>query len=116
MIRIALAAALLALSAPAAAGTLTTPPVTAAGSSSASCTVLNADTQPRSITARMFYGNGTLAGVNADVLVASHGAETLLTSAGTNVFCEFDGLTKKVRGYIELRDADGTRFQLLATK
>jgi|SRR5688572_7688662 hypothetical protein len=110
----------LALAAPAAAATYVTPPVDVANGDVAVCIVQNASDQARTVTTRMWYGNPrVMADEDADVPIGPRVTLMVMNRSepSTGVYCEIDGLSKKLRGYGGVVSVVGTtQFLMPATK
>jgi hypothetical protein len=108
----------LALSAPGAAGVMSTGPAFSGSSSSVSCVVQNLDTKDHTVTATIVRSDGTiLLGPSAVSVSPGNVVEPLGTGAGSPyVFCQFEGLSRKVRGWIAVGDGGGLRTALPATR
>jgi hypothetical protein len=106
----------LALSGAATAGTLSTPPAAVGGTSSLGCLVQSLDRKERLVTARLLDQNGLE--LDEQVAAVDPGAVvTIVNSAASSfgVYCQFEGLSKKLRGFLHLYGPD-TSLLLPATK
>lgn len=93
-----------------------TPPVGADNAESAGCLVQNLDPQPRTVTATL----RDQAGVSLDSGTAEVAPGAVLTLATTTgqfgVYCEFQGLSRRVRGFVNVNDGATTLLMLPAGK
>jgi hypothetical protein len=107
----------LLLSAPAAAASTSfTPPVSADMAESAGCLVQNLDTRPRTVTATLRGQDGASLDT-ATVEVAPGAVSTLAATTGQfGVYCEFQGLRRRVRGFVNVNDGATTLLVLPAGK
>jgi len=93
-----------------------TPPVGAGQNSSAGCLVQNLDAQTRTVTATLRdQGGSSLSTATVDVPPGA--VLTLVNMSGAfGVYCEFEGLRRKVRGFVDVNDSTGTLLVLPAGK
>lgn len=109
-----LAVTALALLVPLAARAATsyTPPAAAGGTASAGCLVQNVGSKSRTVTATLRdQGGAALDSATVDVAPG----EVLTLAATTQqfgVYCEFEGLNRSVRGFLDVNDG-GTILLLL---
>jgi len=122
MTRIALllpSALVLAVPAPAAAaGAMNTPPAYAGSGSNVICAVQNLDAKERTVTARILLEDGSVTEGPTSVEVLAGGIAQIVNTGGQSpiVYCQFEGLTRKVRGSLLAIDSGGVRTSLPATK
>src|SRR5262245_52790294 len=105
--------------APAAAATWVTAPVDVANGDTAVCVVQNLTDQPRTVATRMWYGNPrTLHDEDEGVTIGPRVTTIVQNRAdpSTGVYCEIDGLSKKLRGYIGVTAGGTTHVLLPAVK
>jgi hypothetical protein len=113
------ALAVLLLAAPAAAATYVTGPVDVANGDIAVCVVQNLTDQPRTVTTRMWYGNPReLHDEDLDVVIGPRVTTIVMNRSdpSTNVYCEIEGLSKKLRGYVAVTAGGTTQVLLPAAK
>jgi hypothetical protein len=120
MSKIAFASLLTSLvAAPALAATYVTGPVDVANGDTALCVVQNLTDQPRTVSTRMWHGNPrVLHDEDADVTIGPR-VTTIVqnrSEASTGVYCEIEGLSKKLRGYIAVTAGGTTHVLLPAVK
>jgi hypothetical protein len=108
LVPLALVATWLAAAAPAAAKPSVTPPASAGPGASAGCVAHNLGTKPRSVTVVLRGSNGTALG-SSTVDVAPGNVIALVSVSGSafGVTCAFEGLSRSLRGYIQVL-VDGT--------
>ena len=72
----------------------------------------------RTVTARIFLEDGSLTDGPNSVAVPAGGMLVLLNTGGESpfVYCQFEGLTRKVRGTLVVIDSGGVRTSISATK
>ena len=106
----------LALSAPAAAAkVMSTAPGFGGVGSDVQCVVQNLDTKEHTVTARILLPDGVLIAGPTSFPVAANNVVVLLNIGG-HVYCQFEGLSRKVRGWLTVIDSAGTRVMLPAVK
>ena len=114
-----LALAVLLLAAPAAAATYVTGPVDVANGDVAVCIVQNLTDQPRTIRTRMWHSNPRVLH-DEDAAVPIGPRVTMIvmnrSEPSTGVYCEIEGLSKKLRGYVAVTSGGTTRVLLPAAK
>jgi hypothetical protein len=108
------------LAAPAGAATYVTPPVDVANGDTVVCVVQNVTDQTRTITTRMWAGNPRVL-LDEDIDVAIAGRVTTwvmnTNTPQTGAYCEIEGLSKKLRGWIGVSSPTGsTQYLLPAAK
>jgi hypothetical protein len=114
-----IALAVLLLAAPAAATTYVTPPVDVSGGDTAFCVVQNVTDQARTVTTRMWQGNPRqLVDEDEDVSIGPRATLWVMNTSDvlTGVYCEIEGLSKKLRGWVGVQSGGTTRFLLPAAK
>ena len=120
MIRLALTLALaLGLAAPAAAaGAMSTTPAYAGSGSNVMCVAQNLDAKEHMVTARIFLEDGSLTEGPTSFAVPAGGMAVVVNTGGQSpfVYCQFEGLARKVRGSLLVIDSGGVRTSLPATK
>ncbi|HVH05654.1 MAG TPA: hypothetical protein VNE71_06620 [Myxococcota bacterium] len=112
-------AALLLLASPAAAGVLDSPPAFAGAGANAQCLVRNFDSQIRSVTVTLLDTVGAVIDGPLTQQVGAGSTIDILNTGGPSgiyVTCRFEGLTRKVKGWITVIDGAGTRVMLPAGK
>jgi hypothetical protein len=118
--RIALpfALSLLGFAASASAGTLTSPPAALETGSVIGCLVQNLDSKQREVTARLVLADGSVLDEEVDLPVLPGAVLTVNSVASPNfgVYCQFEGLNKKLRGFLHLQEGDQTILLLPAAK
>jgi hypothetical protein len=117
-LRMACSLALLGAAAPAAAGTLATPPAAFESGNSLGCLVQNLDSKPRLVTARLVLQDGSVLDEEVDLPIAAGAVVTVnsVVSPNFGVYCQFDGLNKKLRGFLHVHDGDQTLLLQPAVK
>jgi len=97
----------------------TTPPVTHPAGGETFCMLQNPDKVDHHVAVRMFDQAAMQTVANDDYVVAARSTAGPLGSlvAGVHHFCEFEGLSRKVRGFVRMDDAPSSQRLLLpATK
>lgn len=111
-----LALALPCLAGPASSATRSTPPASNAADTSLACFVQNLDTRDRVVTARIFDQGGNLLDEQT-ATVPGRSSSTLVGFTSGEVqfgaWCEFDGLSRKVRGFLHVYGGTVGTVQLL---
>ena len=107
------AALLLALAAPGQAGTQATPPVHN-DTDRVGCVVQNLGSKPSTVTATLRdFGGGVINSLSG-TLPPGGAFELVFTAAFQPlVYCEFDGTSKKVRGFLQVEPYGGGTTTLL---
>jgi hypothetical protein len=110
------ALALPCLAGPASAATRSTPPASNAADTALACFVQNLDTRDHVVTARIFDQLGN----QLDEQTATVPGRSSVTLIGFNAgdvqfgaWCEFEGLSRKVRGFLHIHGATLGTVQLL---
>ena len=116
---LAAAALLSALAAPAGSGTalVTTPFVDVGAGAEVSCVVQNLDGAERTLSVRQYDEDAVLLAESVETPFppgVRNGATTVGPVAGA--YCQFQGLNRKVRGFITVRDAGQSVVVLPAAK
>ena len=112
-------AALLLLTSPAAAAVLDSPPAIAGTGANVQCLVRNFDSKVRSVTVSILDIEGAEVEGPLTAQVGAGSTVALLNTGGPSgiyVTCRFEGLTRKVKGWITVVDGGGTRIMLPAGK
>jgi hypothetical protein len=118
MSRFALALGLALWPAAAGAAALDTPPAFAGAGSNVQCIVRNFDTKTREVTVTMLDQVGAAAEGPLTIEVGAGSTIDVVNAGGASpyVTCRFEGLTRKVRGWLAVLDGGGTRTMLPAAK
>ena len=102
----------------AAGAVFTTPPVAHPAGGETFCVLQNLDKVDHHVAVRLFNEDGMQTLAN-DVVVEARSTVTPVGSvaAGVHHFCEFEGLSRKVRGFVRMDDGPNSQRLLLpATK
>jgi hypothetical protein len=115
-------AAALALALPAsagAAGVLNTPPGYAGTGANVQCLLQNLDGRAQDAAVSLVGADGVVLEGPQTVSVAAGGVASSVNTGGPSegyVYCRFEGLSKKVRGWLTVIDSAGTRTMVPAAK
>jgi hypothetical protein len=108
-----LASLALAAAAPAGAKPLFTPPVAITGTVVATCVIQNVSAKARTVTATMHDSSGGVIETYTNSVAPGQVLTFVSATMDFGVYCGFDGLTKGVRGFVNV--FDGTVITILPT-
>jgi hypothetical protein len=92
-----------------------TPPVGAVGSATSDCVVQNLGTQTRTVNITLYVTTGS-ALLSGSFDVDPGEVVSPISAGGYGNYCAFEGLSRTVRGFIAVREADTTYLVLPAGK